>query len=172
MNKRAGLQSPRGFTLIETTVVVVILAVLLLLVIPNFGALQRKADGVVCASRLRGLWTAFSCTLIDGKGWPQLPSGTTVGSIQEQQFWLDYSSNAMGLTPKAWQCPSLGRVRASATNSQQVLLIAYLPTLFDAKPMTPRNWPRMPWFTEIQGTHGGGNMSVRSDGTVCPIQEP
>lgn len=162
-----------AFTLIEGIVTLLILGVLVLLLLPNFSTIQRKAEGVVCESRLRNLWTVFSANLSDGKGWPQLPTNVVVGSQAEQQWWLAYSSNnGLGLDATAWQCPTIARMQRSDTNSQLIALISYYPTLFDAKPMTPRNWPRMPWFVEIGNVHGAGALSVRGDGSVCPVQAP
>ena len=164
---------PRGaFTLVELLVVMVIVGILIVLTFPNITALRNKAEGVVCMGRLRGLWTAFSTTLSDGNPWPQLPTNITVGTQSEQQWWLDYSSNNLNLTSNDWQCPTVVRNQRSQTNTQQISLISYLPTLFDSKPLSPKNWPRMPWFTEIQGGHGSGILSVRADGSVCPVQDP
>ncbi len=161
-----------AFTLLELLVVMLIIGVLVALTLPNFSALRNRAEGVVCMGRLRGLWTAFSTTLNDGNGWPQLPTEITIGTKAEQQWWLDYSAANLGLSSNDWQCPTVVRNQKSLTNSQQITLISYLPTLFDSKPMSPKNWPRMPWFTEVQGGHGTGILSVRTDGSVCPIQDP
>jgi prepilin-type N-terminal cleavage/methylation domain-containing protein len=164
---------PRGaFTLVELLVVMVIVGILIVLTFPNFTALRNKAEGVVCMGRLRGLWTAFSSNLNDGNPWPQLPTNITVGTQGEQQWWLDYSATNLNLTSNDWQCPTVVRNQKSLTNNQQISLISYLPTLFDSKPLSPKNWPRMPWFTEIQGGHGSGVLSVRADGSVCPVQDP
>ena len=162
-----------AFTLVEVLVVIAIIAILIGLLIPNFSKLVVKAEGVVCMGRLRNLWTAFSSQLNDGESWPQLPTNIVVGSVDEQQWWLNTTSNSMGLTSKDWNCPTVTRMAASLSNStnNHPCLISYLPTLFDAKPMTPKMWPRMPWFTEGFGFHGCGNLSVRSDGSVCPIQD-
>ena len=162
----------RAFTLLELIVVVAIIAMLAALLIPIIPALISKAQGVACMGNLRTLYLGFSTSLNDGNGWPQIPSNVTIGSQQEQQWWLDYSSNNLGISASVWQCPAIHRNQLSITNSQQQSLISYLPTLFDAKPMTPKSWPRMPWFTELQGAHPGGILSVRADGSVCPIQDP
>lgn len=162
----------RGFTLVEVLVVLIIVGLLTALLIPNISVILIKADGVVCSSRLLNLWSTFSTQLNDGTGWPQIPLGTEIGSMAEQQWWLETTSNSMGLTKRDWSCPTLSRTAGRATNSQQNFLIGYLPTLFDAKPITPSKWPRMPWFTEAVGSHGTGNLSVRADGSVCPVQDP
>lgn len=161
-----------AFTLLEAVVVLMIVGILLAFLVPNFSTVIAKAEGVVCNARLRNLWTAFSLQLHDGNGWPQIPPGTEIGSIAEQQWWLTTTSNSMGLTKRDWNCPSLARTSGRETNSRQFYLISYLPTLFDAKPTAPSKWPRMPWFTEAVGMHGQGNLSVRADGSVCPVQDP
>jgi type II secretory pathway pseudopilin PulG len=161
-----------GFTVIELILALVLILILIALLLPNISAIQLKAEGVVCNARLVNLWTAFSSQLNDGKGWPQIPPGTEIGSIAEQQWWLNTTSNSMGLTKKDWNCPTLARTSGRDTNTQQVYLISYLPTLFDDKPTTPKKWLRMPWFTEAVGIHGHGNLSVRADGSVCPVQDP
>lgn len=166
------LTGRRGFTLLELVVVVAIILVLIALLMPNFSALRSKAEGVVCMGKLRTLWVAFSTPVGDGSGWPQLPNGIKIGSTVEQQWWLDYSSNNLGLKVVNWSCPTISRIQRSSTNAQAIALISYFPTLFDANPMSPNRWSRMPWFTESQGAHGAGILSVRADGTVCPIQDP
>jgi prepilin-type N-terminal cleavage/methylation domain-containing protein len=160
-----------GLSLVELLVVLMIIGILAALLIPNISAIQVKAEGAVCNARLRNLWTAFSSQLNDGNGWPQLPPNIKVGSTEEQQWWLTTTSNSMGLTKRDWNCPTLARASGRDTNSQQSYLISYLPTLFDARPMTPSKWPRIPWFTEAVGMHGKGNLSVRADGSVCPVQD-
>jgi prepilin-type N-terminal cleavage/methylation domain-containing protein len=161
-----------AYTLIEVLVVVVIIGILSAIAFPNISELQAKAEGVVCTGRLRNLWLVFSAQLNDGSTWPQLPANIKVGSVEEQRWWLQTSSNGMGLTQRDWTCPTISRYQHSGTNGQGVSLIDYLPTLFDANPMSPRNWPRVPWFTEMQSVHGEGMLSVRSDGSICPIQDP
>ena len=160
----------RGFTLLEIIVVVAIIGILVLLLFPNFSTIQARAEGVVCNARLRNLWNTFSAQLNDGNSWPQVPTNITIGSMEEQQWWLTTTSNSMGLTSKDWNCPTIQRkivnIPSGPTN-----LITYLPTLFDARPMTPMSWGKMPWFTEIISVHGNGNLTVYADGSVSPIRK-
>jgi len=153
-------------------VVIAIVAMLTALFIPNIGSLVNRAEKVVCSGKLKNLWTAFSVRVADGSGWPQLPSDVTIGTLAEQQWWITTSSS-MGLTTNDWKCPSISRALKRSTNApqQQKFLINYLPTIFDARPTTPGKWGRMPWFTEISDIHGGGNLSIRADGSVCPASE-
>jgi prepilin-type N-terminal cleavage/methylation domain-containing protein len=170
--KVASSSGRRGFTLIELSVVVVIIAVLVSLLIPNISSLVNRSEKVVCSGKLKHLWTAFSVRVADGSGWPQLPTDVSIGSLAEQQWWIS-SSASMGLTTNDWKCPSISRAMKRSDNArqQQPFLINYLPTIFDPRPTIPGKWGRMPWFTEISDIHGGGNLSVRADGSVCPASE-
>ena len=161
-----------GFTLVELLVTLGIVIILAALLVPNAGRVLDRAQGVVCTSKLRNLWVCFSSSLTDGSSWPQLPAGIAVDSPEEQRWWLDYSEKNLGMHPSDWQCPVLMRRGARMNNAATVSVISYLPTLFDASPSSPKSWPRMPWFTEMAAPHGKGNLSVRADGSVCPVFDP
>jgi len=155
-----------GMTLLELLVVVSIIAILAVLLVPNISGIINKAEGVVCTSRLKNLWSTFSAYMHDGHGWPQVPPGIKIGSLQEQQWWLDMSSSTMDLTKKSWQCPTIARATRGTTKTPPGCLISYLPTLFDDKPGTAFRWSQMPWFTEIGDAHGKGSLMIRTDGSV------
>lgn len=157
----------RAFTLTETVVVVGILAILVALLAPSAQQLLPRAQAVVCMSRLRSLWLAFSPCATDSSGWPQVPKEIRIGSPQEQQWWLDYSTSNLGLTTKDWRCPTIERSARASSNAVPPV-IHYLPTLFDARPGTPNRWTAMPWFTELGNAHGAGNLMIRADGTILP----
>jgi prepilin-type N-terminal cleavage/methylation domain-containing protein len=159
----------RGFTLVELVVVIGILAILISLVLPVARNLMPRADEIVCMSRLRGLWLKFAPCATEPEGWPQVPKDIKIGSRQEQQWWIDYSSNALGVPEKLWHCPTIERASARAQKNDEVPLIHFLPTLFDSRPGTPNKWMSMPWFSEIGNIHGKGNLVIRSDGTVVPM---
>ena len=157
----------RAFTLVELLVVVGILAILISLLVPATERLFAAAQEAKCSSNLRALWVAFSPFATDPEGWPQVPSEIRIGSREEQQWWLDYSTSNLGLSAKDWRCPTIDRyARASAKASAP--LIHYLPTIFDSKPGTPNRWPSMPWFSEMGDVHGKGNLTIRSDGAILP----
>jgi prepilin-type N-terminal cleavage/methylation domain-containing protein/prepilin-type processing-associated H-X9-DG protein len=158
----------RAFTLTEVLVVVGIFGILITLLIPNATSILNRAQGVVCAGRLKNLYIAFhDRVVIDRESWPQLPTNVKVGSVAEQQWWLDTGSNSLGLTVKDWSCPTIARLIANSSNSvAQSHLISYLPMLFDDSPATPMRWPWMPWFTEIANVHGHGAQMIMGDGHV------
>jgi prepilin-type N-terminal cleavage/methylation domain-containing protein len=155
-----------AFTLTELIVVVGILSILSTLLLPQISQILPKADRIVCMSRLRELWLHFAPCATEPEGWPQLPSGVREGSIEEERFWIDYSSKTLGVSEKMWHCPTIDRgVRISA-KTDHLPLIHYLPTLFDSRQGTPNKWPSMPWFSEIGNVHGEGNLVIRADGSI------
>jgi len=161
--------SKAAFTIIELIVVIGVLGVLFALMLPELSRIQPKADEIVCMSHLRNLWIAFSPCATEDSGWPQLPSGGKAGSHEEEEFWLVYSSNSLGVSSNMWHCPTIDRVmRQHPPEIGKVPLIHYLPTLFDSRPGTPNKWAGMPWFSEIANVHGHGNLVIRSDGAVIP----
>jgi prepilin-type N-terminal cleavage/methylation domain-containing protein len=155
-----------AFTLTEIVVVVGILGILITLLVPAAQRVIPHAQKVVCMSHLRSLWLAFSPCATDPEGWPQVPKGLKIGTTQEQQWWLDYSTNHLGLTAKDWHCPVIERASRNSSSSSGVPVIHYLPTLFDARRGTPNRWPSMPWFSELGDVHGQGNLTVRADGSI------
>ena len=159
--------SSPAFTLIEMLVVVGILAILITLIAPSVQQILPRAQAIVCMSHLRTLWIAFSPYATDPEGWPQVPKGIKIGSMEEQQWWLDYSTNRLGLSGKDWRCPTIERSSRASSNAAAPL-IHYLPTLFDSRQGTPNRWPTMPWFSEMGDVHGQGNLTVRSDGSIVP----
>ena len=159
-----------AFTLVELLAVISILAVLMVLIIPAISQFLPKAEQAICVSHLRNLWIAFSPCATDPSGWPQLPKDIKPGSLDEQKWWIDYSTNYLGMAKKNWLCPGIERTTRNSKSSERPFIINYLPTLFDSLPGTPNKWPSMPWFTEIGNIHGQGNLSVRCDGMVIPLR--
>lgn len=159
----------RAFTLTELLVVIGILGILITLFIPSIGTVMPRVDEVVCISRLRGLWLKFAPCATEPEGWPQVPKDIKLGSREEEQWWMNYASNELGVPEKLWHCPAIDRAYAKSKKTDVIPLIHYLPTLFDARPGTPNKWPSMPWFSEIGNVHGKGNLVIRSDGTVVPM---
>jgi prepilin-type N-terminal cleavage/methylation domain-containing protein len=158
-----------AFTLIELLAVVGIVAILMVLLFPAMKSVIPKAQEVVCMSHLRSLWLGFAPCTTDGTGWPQVPASILIGSRAEQQWWLDTSSNLFNISASTWRCPTINSKLGSPDPngaSNTIPLIDYMPTLFDANPVTPSKWPTMPWFMEISNVHGKGNLMIRPDGAI------
>ena len=158
----------KAFTFIEVLAVVVILATLLALSFPSLEKIRPAAERVICVNNLKNLRVAFSGYATEG--WPQIPEGIPIGSIDEQKWWLEKTQKEFGLSQKSWQCPTIRRQFASAPEKDRPL-IHYLPTPFSKEPNRANKNPQMPWFIEIGDAHGQGNLLVRQNGTVEPASK-
>jgi len=145
--------------------VLAILSVLALLAVPIYENLRPRFERIVCMNNLKNLRIAFGDYAIGG--WPQVPEGVQLGSLEEQRWWLEKTGKELGLPEKAWQCPTIRRMFAREPEKDRPLL-HYLPTPFSAEPNKANQWPEMPWFIEIGDAHGQGNLLVRQNGTVEP----
>lgn len=157
----------KGFTLLELLAVIAILAVLVSLSFPLYESIRPRVERVVCINNLKNLRVAFGDYAISG--WPQVPEGIELGSLDEQRWWLEKSKKDLGLSQKSWQCPAILRMFAKEQEKDRPIL-HYLPTPFSAEPNkanTP-GWEQMPWFIEIGDAHGQGNLLVRQNGTIEP----
>lgn len=155
----------KGFTLLELLAVIAIFAVLVSLSFPLYESIRPRVERVVCINNLKNLRVAFGDYAISG--WPQVPQGIELGSIEEQRWWLKKSQMDLGLTERSWQCPTIRRMFANEPEKDQPIL-HYLPTPFSGQPNKANQWPSMPWFIEIGNAHGQGNMVVRQNGIVEP----
>ena len=155
----------RAFTLLEMLASVVIVLVLASMIYPAVHGITPAAERAVCTTNLRNLHTAFAGYAVEG--WPQIPKGITLGSIQEQKWWRDTARQDLGLGDKAWECPTLKRSFRTFPEDERPL-IHYLPTPFGPQPNLANKNSQMPWFIEMGDAHGGGNLIVRQNGTVEP----
>jgi hypothetical protein len=137
---------------------------------PLYENIRPRVERVVCINKIKKHRVAFGEYSITGL--PQNPDNIQLGSLQEQQWWLDKTKKELGLSERSWQCPTIRRMFASAPEKDRPL-IHYLPTPFSAEPNkanTP-GWEQMPWFIEIGDVHGQGNLLVRQNGTVEPASQ-
>ena len=154
-----------GITLLEMLAAVSILLILVALLFPAVQSLTPRAEEIVCKNNLRNLRIAFASYATEG--WPQLPEGISIGSQEEEKWWLEKSAKDLGLSDKTWKCPTITRLFRREPEKDRPL-IHYVPTLFSAEPNKANQWSQMPWFMEIGNAHGEGNLMVRQNGTVEP----
>jgi Tfp pilus assembly major pilin PilA len=156
---------PNGFTVLELLAVICVLFVLIALSFPLYETIRPRVERVVCINNLKNLRVAFGDYAISG--WPQVPQGIELGSMEEQRWWLKKSQMDLGLTERSWQCPTIRRMFAKEPEKDRPIL-HYLPTPFSEQPNKANQWPTMPWFIEIGDAHGQGNLVVRQNGIVEP----
>ena len=154
-----------AITLLEVLAVIGVLGILATLFFPVLETIRPRFERAVCINNLKNLRVAFGDYAISG--WPQIPDGMEMGSLQEQRWWLEKTKSDLGLTEKSWQCPTIRRSFAKEPERERPL-IHYLPTPFSEEPNQANKWPQMPWFIEIGNAHGEGNLLVRQNGTVEP----
>ena len=164
-HSRSGIPRSPGFTVLELLAVVVILGVLATLAVPMFETIRPRVERVVCMNNLKNLRVVFGDYAING--WPQLPEGTALGSMEEQRWWLEKTKKELGLSERSWQCPTIRRMFSNEPERERPL-IHYLPTPFSEEPNKANQWPKMPWFIEIGDAHGEGNLLIRQNGTLEP----
>jgi hypothetical protein len=162
---RAGLLRIGAFTILELLAVVGILAALAALSVPLFETIRPRVERVVCMNNLKNLRIAFSDYAVSG--WPQVPERMRLGSMEEQRWWLEKTQKDLGLSRRAWECPTIRRMFAKEPERERPL-IHYLPTPFSGEPGKANQSPSMPWFIEIGDAHGEGNLLIRQNGTVEP----
>jgi len=158
----------RAFTLLEMLAAVSIVLILVAMIYPALEKITPRAEMVACMNNLRNLRTAFSVYATDG--WPQIPKGIALGSNEEQRWWIEQTKKYLGLSEKAWRCPTIARLFKSSSEDERPI-IHYLPTPFSAQPNKANKNPQMPWFIEIGNAHGSGNLLVRQNGTVEPAPQ-
>ncbi len=158
----------RAFTLLELLAVIGILAVLASLSFPLYDTMRPRVERVVCLNNLKNLRIAFADYAIGG--WPQIPEGVELGSMEEQRWWLEKTKRDLGLSERSWQCPTIRRMFAKEPEKDRPLL-HYLPTPFSSQPNKANQWPEMPWFIEIGNAHGDGNLLVRQNGDIEPAPQ-
>ena len=154
-----------GFSLLEILAVVSIISVLSSMIFPAIHKLMPALERAECISNLKNLRAGFGVYATDG--WPQIPAGIPLDSVEEQRWWLEKTEKDLGFGKKSWQCPTIRRQLAQVPDKERPL-IHYLPTPFPDGPDRANKWSQMPWFIEITNAHGQGNLLVRQNGTVEP----
>ena len=154
-----------GFSILELLAVVSIISVLVAMCFPAIHKLMPAVERAICISNLKSLRAGFGVYAIDG--WPQIPTGIPLDSVEEQRWWLEKAEKDLGFGKKAWQCPTIRR-QLSQVPEKDRPLIHYLPTPFPDGPDRANKWAKMPWFIEIANAHGQGNLLVRQNGVVEP----
>lgn len=161
-----------GFTLIELLTAIAIVGLLATLAVPMIEPMRARAGRLVCMANLRSLHVSMSAYLSDHKSWPQ--SDPEANDVEFDNFWLA-SMEPYGVTEKGWLCPTIARMtqhdRLKKSEMEQASRLHYLPTDFDAKPITPHKFPTHPWFMETGGPHGRGNLIIRGDGSLRELQD-
>lgn len=162
-----------GFTLLELLLAVGIIGFLATIFWPTLESMRTRAEKVVCVGNVRSLHVAMGAYLGDNKHWPQPSEELTEEQFDE--FWLEVLG-PYGTSENNWRCPSVARMARFQAASEEdrkkaAKQIHYLPTTFDDNPMRPHKYPTHPWFMEIGGPHGNGNILIYANGQVKELND-
>lgn len=175
-------QSAAGFTLLEIASVMVILGILGSLCMPLVKGFKGRAEGLKCASNMKGLGVGVQAYMADYGHWPQIANtergrGLKSAPVSEatQNFakqWIE-TLKPYGIAEATWHCPSVERQIRQQGKKEAVSAsrIDYTPTVFDSKQDSPTRWPKHPWFVERGALHGTGPNVLFADGSVSNLGE-
>lgn len=165
-----GGKGRRGFTLLELGVTVVIIAILAVLVVGGISKLRARAQRVKCATNLRNLAVAGNFYIDQHGSWPQIRQSRDTDPKQHAQAWIDALA-PFGATRETWICPTIQNLLENPDYlTPETARIDYMATPFDDKTISPREWPRQPWFIERGDVHGSGNLIIFTDGSISDLK--
>ena len=153
----------------EVIVAIAILAILAAIVIPNYTKIVRSISKAKCLANMRSLHGSFSSAIQDYGMWPQAPQDLDANTSEYEDFWLN-TMKPYVVSQEVWLCPVLkaARITDSAGNP---LRMHYIPTQFDANPISPRRWSKQPWLIEMGDAHGSGALVLFPDGSIKGMDE-
>lgn len=154
----------RAFTLLEIIVSIAILGLLAALLIQNLTPIMTRVSKARCVSNMRSLHVGFSNYLNDHPYWPQMPEEVYASEHNYDGWWID-TMMPYTQTDRVWRCPVLLKADASL-GSNPKRKIHYIPTHFDANPISPRRWSTQPWLIERGNAHGAGALIIFPDGAI------
>lgn len=167
---RPGRQA--AFSLMELMTVIVIIALLVVLLLPAVNMVRERTDKARCMGNLRNLYYGANAYVQDKGSWPQINPGLMkTNSTQYAAQWIA-AIEPYGIVRGIWICPTLQRDLGSPDYTKpQNVRTDYFATPFDAKRMTPYQWPTQPWFIERGDVHGNGNLLIFTDGRVVALKD-
>ena len=160
-----------AFTLLELVIVLVIIAILSILSLPVLSGMRARAQRVQCMGNLRSLYAAAELFIQQNGSWPQIAvSDSDSGETDYAKAWID-ALTPFGPTQKTWICPTIQNLLGNPDLSDAAnVRLDYAATTFDDKPLTPRQWPKQPWFAEVGDVHGHGNLIIFTDGSISDLK--
>lgn len=160
-----------AFTLLELLITLVVIGILATLLLPVISGMRARAQRVQCTANLRSLFVAAESYLQQNGSWPQIRLAGESDTAEQDyaKSWIAALS-PFGPTQKTWICPTIQNKMGNPDLSKpENVRVDYMAMPFDDKPMTPHQWPSMPWFAEPQNEHGNGQLVIFTDGSVSDL---
>ncbi len=160
-----------GFSLLQLLIALAIIAILVVLVAGAVGGLRRRANRVQCMANLKSLHAACELYRQQREQWPQIKVDTSADD-SAQQYALQWIAalEPFGASRKTWICPEMQQALGNPDyHDPELVRVDYFAMPFDAKPLTPHEWPRQPWFAERDNAHGQGQLIIFADGSISDL---
>lgn len=174
---RSALQQRRrlsGMTILELAVVVVIIFILTSMLLPAFSRLRARANEATCVANLKNLYVGASGYIQTNSSWPQIPNTLVAKDpVKYAKTWVAALA-PFGISHLTWICPTVqseaGQPMSSIENDEGYR-VDYVGMAFDDNPISPYPEKAFPWFVEMSGFHGRGNLLILSNGNVKSLAD-
>ena len=163
---QSGIQSKRGFTIIELIASIAIFSILVTLAAYCFTPALNAVQAIQCSSRIRSIHTALASRLAEHGAWPQPPE--TLHDEDVEDWWINQLL-PFGIAAKTWLCPTTHKIFIKKPESSPKSSFAV--SAFDKSPTAPYKWPQQPWLIEIVGVHPQGPHICFPDGSVKNLNQ-
>jgi type II secretory pathway pseudopilin PulG len=149
---------------IELCAAIAIVGFLAALVLTGWQTFALQAAKVACMTNMRAIHGALAAARTDLGYWPQVPE-FDAGDSESYETWWIAQLEPYGIPEKSWLCPVLMHSRVKDATGY-TLRMHYIPTDFDANPISPTRWSTMPWLLEQGNNHGRGALMAFPDGSI------
>lgn len=161
-------------TVLELAVVLVIIAILASILLPMTAGMRARAQEATCIANLKNLYVGASGYLQANGSWPQIPNALIKDDPKEYaKKWVSVLS-PYGIAHATWICPTIQRARGESMSSIEddaTYRVDYAAMAFDDRPTSPYPNNPFPWFVEMSGFHGRGNLFILSDGSTTSLAD-
>jgi type II secretory pathway pseudopilin PulG len=157
---------------LELITVLVIVTLLTTMMIPVVAGIRSRMERANCVNNLRGLYVAASAYVDSIGRWPQVSPQLIKGDPPEYARQWYAALESFQIAPINWVCPTIQRDLGGVDlKSRKGARVDYLATPFDSEPLSPRKYPKQPWFIERGDMHGDGNLLVQANGRLTSLTE-
>lgn len=168
------LPRTNGMTVLELAVVIVIIAILASMLLPLMSSFNSRAEEARCLANLRSLYLGAAGYLQANGSWPQISNDLiSTDPKTYAKSWVT-ALTPYGIPHQTWICPTVQRgigLPISSIDKDENYRVDYLGVSFDDQPSSPYPEEAYPWFLEMAGFHGGGNLLIMSNGSTTSLRD-
>lgn len=168
------LSRANGMTILELAVVMVIIAILASMLLPLMSSFSARTEEAKCLANLRNLYVGATGYLQANGSWPQISNDLIATDPKTYAKSWVAALTPYGIPHQTWICPTVQRglgVPVSSIDKDENYRVDYLGVSFDDQPSSPYPEVAYPWFIEMAGFHGRGNLLILSDGSTKSLMD-